>query len=54
MNIARFKSRSDAIRFIVQFYQERERTLQFYESLVERSTQASEKPEDLIPLKEIR
>jgi Arc/MetJ-type ribon-helix-helix transcriptional regulator len=50
----RFKSRSDAIRFIVQFYQERERTLQFYEILVERSAQAREKPEDLVPLEEIR
>jgi Arc/MetJ-type ribon-helix-helix transcriptional regulator len=49
----RFKSRSDAIRFIVQFYQERERTLQLYETLVERSTQAREKPEDLIPLEDI-
>ena len=50
----RFKSRSDAIRFVVQFFQERERTLQFYETLIERSQQAREKPEDLIPLEEIR
>ena len=50
----RFKSRSDAIRFIIQFYQERERTLQFYQTLVQRSTEARENPEKLISLEEIR
>jgi Arc/MetJ-type ribon-helix-helix transcriptional regulator len=50
----RFKSRSDAIRFIIQFYQERERTLQFYQTLVQRSAEARENPEKLISLEEIR
>ena len=49
----RFKSRSDAIRSIVDLYRERERTIQFYKTLVERSRKAKEKPEILIPLEEI-
>ena len=49
----RFKSRSDAIKTIVALYQEREKTRQFYMMLLERSKEAQEKPEILIPLEEI-
>lgn len=48
----RFKSRSDAIKTIVALYQERERTREFYMMLLERSKEAREKPETLIPLEE--
>ena len=49
----RFKSRSDAIKTIVALYEERERTREFYKMLVERSREAREKPEILVPLEEI-
>ena len=49
----RFKSRSDAIKTIVAMYEERERTREFYKMLVERSREAREKPEILVPLEEI-
>jgi len=48
----RFKSRSDAIKTIVGFYEERERTREFYRMLMELSREAKEKPEILIPLQE--
>lgn len=49
----RFRSRSDAIKTIVALYDERERTRKFYMMLVERSREAGEKPEILVPLEEI-
>ncbi|MCD6530289.1 ribbon-helix-helix protein, CopG family [Candidatus Bathyarchaeota archaeon] len=49
----RFKSRSDAIKTIVAIYEERERIREFYKMLVERSREAREKPETLIPLEDI-
>ena len=49
----KFKSRSDAIKTIVNLYEEREQTRRFYSMLVERSKEAKEKPEILIPLEEI-
>jgi len=49
----RFKSRSDAIKTIVALYEERERTREFYKMLIERSKEAKEKPEILVPLEEI-
>jgi len=49
----RFKSRSDAIKTIVALYEERERTREFYKMLVERSKEAKERPEILVPLEEI-
>jgi len=48
----RFKSRSDAVKTIVAVYQERERTREFYRMLVERSREAREKLEILVPLEE--
>jgi Arc/MetJ-type ribon-helix-helix transcriptional regulator len=49
----RFASRSDAIRMIVAFYEEREETRKFYSMLIERSREAKEHPELLIPLEEL-
>ncbi len=49
----RFKSRSDAIKTILALYEEREKTREFYQMLVERSQEAKEKPEILIPLEEL-
>jgi len=49
----RFKSRSDAIRNILNYYQEREKTREFYKLLNKRSTEAKEHPETLIPLEEL-
>jgi len=49
----KFKSRSDAIKTIIALYEEREKTRQFYKMLVERSEEAREKPEILVPLEEL-
>jgi len=48
----RFKSRSDAIKEIVAFYQEREKTREFYEMLTRRSTEARD-TDILIPLEDL-
>ena len=48
----RFKNRSDAIRSILSYYQEREQTREFYKMLNQRSKEAKEQPETLIPLEE--
>ena len=49
----RFKSRSDAIKSIINYYEEREKTCTFFNMLVKRSQEAKEHPETLIPLEEI-
>jgi len=49
----RFKSRSDAIRAIVSFYEEREKTREFFKMLVKRSEEAKKHPESLIPIEEL-
>lgn len=46
----KFKSRSDAIRSVLQQYEEKEKTRKFYKMLVKRSEEAEENPEDIIPL----
>ena len=46
----KFKSRSDAIRSVLKLYEEREKTREFYNMLQERSEEAEENPEELIPL----
>ena len=48
----RFKSRSDAIKTIVALYEEKEKTREFYKMLNERSREAEERPETLIPLED--
>ena len=49
----RFKSRSDAIRTMLNYYLEREKTREFYKMLVARSEEAKKHPEALIPLEEL-
>jgi len=49
----RFKSRSDAIRAIVSFYEERERTREFFKMLMKRSEEAKKHPESLISIEEL-
>ena len=49
----RFKSRSDAIRIMLNYYLEREKTREFYKMLVTRSEEAKKHPEALIPLEEL-
>jgi Arc/MetJ-type ribon-helix-helix transcriptional regulator len=49
----KFVNRSDAIKVIVSFYSERDKTHKFYEMLERRSREAKQKPEKLIPLEKI-
>jgi Arc/MetJ-type ribon-helix-helix transcriptional regulator len=49
----RFASRSEAVKTIVALYNERERVRTFYEMLSNRSKEAKENPEDLLPLEEV-
>jgi Arc/MetJ-type ribon-helix-helix transcriptional regulator len=49
----RFKNRSDAIKSIITYYQEREKTCNFFNTLMERSEEAKQHPESLIPIEEI-
>ncbi len=48
----RFKSRSDAIKTILNFYEEREKTREFFKMLTKRSEEAKKHPKSLIPLEE--
>jgi len=48
----KFKSRSDAIRTIISFYEEREKTREFFKMLTKRSEEAKKNPDVLIPLEE--
>ena len=47
----RFASRSDAIKMMIAFYEEKEKTRQFAGMLMARSREARENPEILIALK---
>ena len=49
----RFKSRSDAIKTILSFYEEREKTREFFKMLARRNEEAKKHPESLIPLEEL-
>jgi Arc/MetJ-type ribon-helix-helix transcriptional regulator len=49
----RFRSRSDAIKAIIGFYQEREKTREFFRMLVKRSEEAKRYPERLVPLEDL-
>jgi Arc/MetJ-type ribon-helix-helix transcriptional regulator len=49
----RFKSRSDAVRTIISFYEEREKTREFLKMLMKRSEEAKKHSESLIPLEEL-
>ena len=49
----RFKSRSDAIKTIISFYEEREKTREFFKMLMKRSEEAKKQPEALVPVEEL-
>jgi Arc/MetJ-type ribon-helix-helix transcriptional regulator len=46
----RFKSRSDAIKSMITYYEEREKTCAFFNMLVKRSEEARQHPESLVHL----
>lgn len=48
----KFKSRSDAIKTIINLFEEREKTREFYQMLHKRSQEAKEHPEDLVTLED--
>jgi len=48
----RFRSRSDAIKSMIEIYNERERTREFLKMLDTRSREVEYSPEKLIPLEE--
>ncbi len=48
----RFKSRSDAIKAMIAFYEEREKTCEFFKILVKRSEEARRQSESLVRLEE--
>ena len=48
----RFKNRSDAIKSIITFYEEREKTCAFFNMLMKRSSETKEHPESLIHLED--
>ena len=50
----KFINRSDAIKAMVSFYNERDKTRKFYDMIEKRSREAKEKPEKLVPLEKIR
>ena len=49
----RFKNRSDAIKSIINYYQEREKTCDFFNLLMKRSEEAKQHPESLILIEEL-
>ena len=49
----RFKNRSDAIKSIITFYEEREKTCKFFDMLLKRSEEAKQHPESLVALEEL-
>jgi Arc/MetJ-type ribon-helix-helix transcriptional regulator len=46
----RVANRSEAVKTIVALYNERERVRNFYQILANRSREAKENPDDLLPL----
>jgi len=48
----RFRSRSDAIKSMIEIYNEREKTREFIKMLDDRSREAEASPEKLVPLEE--
>ncbi len=46
----KFASRSDAIKMMIAYYEEKEKTRKFLSMLNSRSKDAREKPEKLVPL----
>ncbi len=49
----RFKNRSDAIKSIITYYEEREKTINFFNMLMKRSEEAKKHPENLVRIEDI-
>jgi Arc/MetJ-type ribon-helix-helix transcriptional regulator len=49
----RFKNRSHAVKSIITFYEECEKTCRFFNMLIKRSEEAKQHPESLVPLEEL-
>lgn len=49
----KFSSRSEAVKTIVNIYEEREKTRKFYQLLHKRSEETKKNPDLLVPLDEI-
>jgi Arc/MetJ-type ribon-helix-helix transcriptional regulator len=49
----RFKNRSDAIKSIITYYEEREKTCAFFNMLIKRSEEAKQHSESLVRLEEL-
>jgi len=49
----RFRSRSDAVKTILELYEEKEKTRDFFKMLTNRSAEAHEIPEMLVPLADL-
>jgi len=49
----RFKNRSDAIKSIITYYEEREKTISFFNMLMKRSEEAKKHPETLVRIEDI-
>ena len=49
----RFKNRSDAIKSIITYYEEREKTISFFNMLMKRSEEAKKHPENLLSIEDI-
>jgi len=50
----RFKNRSDAIKSIITYYEEREKTISFFNMLMKRSEEAKKHPETLVKIEDIK
>jgi Arc/MetJ-type ribon-helix-helix transcriptional regulator len=48
----KFKNRSDAIKTIINLYEEKEKTRQFYQMLHNHSQEAKTHPEKLVPIED--
>jgi Arc/MetJ-type ribon-helix-helix transcriptional regulator len=46
----KFRSRGDAIKMIIEMYEEKVRTMDFFRMLMKRSKEAEENPGMLVPL----
>ena len=49
----RFKNRSDAIKSMIAYYEECEKTCNFFNMLIKRSEEAKKHKESLVPLEEL-
>jgi hypothetical protein len=53
MRQERSANRNEAVKTVLPLYEERERTREFYQKLLNRSEEAKKKPDSLIPLEDI-